>query len=130
MDWDVDVATIIEALEELYPLQAEHKHLDFGSRWQQVIDKSIRRVRTQSDNMEQVRWDTIHEWNGGSTTIGPVSHNMNSRVLKDLSQSFTHQDNPHGNKNPNIAFQHDVPSSEVGLAGTQLSSSIRLYFYY
>ena len=34
IDWDV--ATIIEALEELYPLQAEHKHLDFGSRWQQV----------------------------------------------------------------------------------------------
>jgi hypothetical protein len=32
IDWDV--ATIIEALEELYPLQAEHKHLDFGTRWQ------------------------------------------------------------------------------------------------
>ena len=31
IDWDV--TTIIEALEELYPLQAEHKHLDFGSRW-------------------------------------------------------------------------------------------------
>jgi hypothetical protein len=30
IDWDV--ATIIEALEELYPLQAEHKHLDFGTR--------------------------------------------------------------------------------------------------
>jgi hypothetical protein len=28
VDWDV--AIIIEALEELYPLQAEHKHLDFG----------------------------------------------------------------------------------------------------
>jgi hypothetical protein len=32
VDWDV--ATVIEALEELYPLQAEHKHLDLGSRWQ------------------------------------------------------------------------------------------------
>ena len=31
VDWDV--ATFIEALEELYPLQAEHKHLDLGSRW-------------------------------------------------------------------------------------------------
>jgi len=29
IDWDV--VTIIEALEELYPLQAEHKHLDFGA---------------------------------------------------------------------------------------------------
>ena len=53
MDWDV--ATIVEALEELYPLQAEHKHLDFGSRWQQVVDKSVSRVRVQSDRMEQVR---------------------------------------------------------------------------
>jgi len=40
VDWDV--ATIIEALEELYPLQAEHKHLELGSRWQQVIDNSVR----------------------------------------------------------------------------------------
>ena len=36
VDWDV--ATIIEAFEEIYPLQAEHRHLDLGSRWQQVID--------------------------------------------------------------------------------------------
>ena len=43
IDWDV--AIIVEALEELYPLQAEHKHLDFGSRWQQVVDKSVSRVR-------------------------------------------------------------------------------------
>ena len=68
VEWDV--ATIIEALEEWYPLQAEH--LDLGSRWQQVIDNSICRVRIQSDNMEQVRRDTIHEWSGGASTIGPI----------------------------------------------------------
>jgi len=56
IDWDV--ATIIEALE-VYPLQAEHIHLDFGSRWQQVVDRSVSRVRVQSDRMEQVRSDTI-----------------------------------------------------------------------
>ena len=75
---------------------------DFGSRWQQVIDKSISRVRIQSDNMEQVRRDT------GSTAIGPIPHSMNSRVLKGLSQSFTHRDNPNWNKNPNITFQRDL----------------------
>ena len=52
IDWDV--ATIIEALEELYSLQAEHKHLDFGTRWQQVVDRSVSRVRVQSDRMEYV----------------------------------------------------------------------------
>ena len=60
IDWDV--ATIIEALEELYPLQTEHKHLDMGSRWPQVIDRSIKRIRIESDNMAQVQWDTIQEW--------------------------------------------------------------------
>ena len=42
VDWDS--ATIIKALEELYRLQAEHNLLDFGSRWQQVIDNSVCRV--------------------------------------------------------------------------------------
>ena len=54
IDWDL--ATIIE---ELYPLQAEHKHLDFCSRWQQVIDRSVSRIRIESDKMAQVQWDTI-----------------------------------------------------------------------
>ena len=102
MDWDV--ATFIEALEELYPLQAEHKHLDLGSRWQQVIDNSNSRVKIQSDNMEQVRLDTLYEWGGGASTIGPIPRNL----LTSLSQSFTHRDNPHGSSNPNIAFQRDL----------------------
>jgi hypothetical protein len=106
VDWDV--AIIVEALEELYPLQAEHKHLDFGSRWQQVVDNFICRVRIQSDNMEHVRRDTIHEWSGGTTTIGPINRNLYRRVLKSLSQFYTHRDNPHGNSNPNIAFQRDL----------------------
>ena len=33
---------------------------------------------------------------------------MNNRVLGALAQSFTHRDNPHGNKNSNIAFQRDL----------------------
>jgi len=90
VDWDV--ATIIEALEELYPLQAEHRHLDLGSRFNS-------RIRIQSDNMAQVQRDTIQEWNSGATTIGPIPHSRNELVLKSLSQSFTHRDNPHGHRN-------------------------------
>jgi hypothetical protein len=59
VDWDA--ATIIEALEELYPLQAEHRHLDMCSRWQKVIDRSNSRIRIQSDNMVQMQRDTIQE---------------------------------------------------------------------
>ena len=47
VDWDV--ATIIEALEELYPLQAEHRHLDLGFRSQQVIDRSGRQLGSSAE---------------------------------------------------------------------------------
>ncbi len=65
VDWDV--ATIIQALEELYPLQQEHRHLDRGSRWLQVVADSRSRVRILADNMDQVRRDTINEWNSADT---------------------------------------------------------------
>jgi len=58
--------------------------------------------------MEQVRRDTIHEWSGGASTIGPIPCNLNKRALRSLSQSFTHRENPHENSNPNIAFQRDL----------------------
>ena len=96
LDDRLGCGTIIEALEELYPPQAEHKHLDFGSRWQQVIDRSVSKIRIQSDNMAQVQRNTIQEWNNGSTTIGPIPHSMNTRVLTALARSFTHRDNNHG----------------------------------
>jgi len=106
IDWDA--ATIIEALEELYPLQAEHKHLDFGSRWQKVVGRSVSRARVQSDRMEKVRSDTIYEWSSGMSTIDPIPRNLQPRILNSLAQSFTHRDNPYVNSNPNIAFQRDL----------------------
>ena len=58
--------------------------------------------------MAQVQRDTIQEWNNGSTTIGPIPYSMNTRVLTALAHSFTHRDNPNGNRNSNIAFQRDL----------------------
>ncbi len=58
--------------------------------------------------MAQVQRDTIQEWNNGSTTIGPIPHSMNTRVLTALAHAFTHRDNPSGNRNSNIAFQRDL----------------------
>ena len=34
-DWDI--ATILDALDELFPLQAEHRHLTVGYRWEAVV---------------------------------------------------------------------------------------------
>ena len=58
--------------------------------------------------MAQEQRDTIQKWNSGSTTIGPIPHSMNNRVLRALAQSFTHRDSPHGNRNSNIAFQRNL----------------------
>ena len=42
-DWDA--ATIIQALEEYYPLRPEDRHLATSSRWQQVVIESRKKAR-------------------------------------------------------------------------------------
>jgi hypothetical protein len=92
IDWDV--ATIIQALEELYPLQQEHRQLDRGSRLLQVGADSRARVRILADNMDQVRRDTINEWNSADTSVGPIPYLQSHEVLKDLARCFTNRSNP------------------------------------
>ena len=82
VDWDV--ATVIQALEELYPLQQEHRHLDRGSRWLQVVTDSRARARIQADNMDQVRRDTINEWNSADANVGPIPYHQAREVLKKI----------------------------------------------
>ena len=41
-DWDV--VTIIQALEELFPLRPEDRHLATSSRWQQVVTDSRKKA--------------------------------------------------------------------------------------
>lgn len=106
VDWDV--ATIIQALEELYPLQQEHRHLDRGSRWLQVVADSRSRVRILADNMDQVRRDTINEWNSADTNVGPIPYLQSREVLKDLARCFTNRSNPWHNDRPNVNFQRDL----------------------
>ncbi len=89
VDWDV--ATIIQALEELYPLQQEHRHLDRGSRWRQVVADSRARVRIQADNMDQVRRDTINEWNSADADVGSIPYLQSREVLKDFQCQFPAQ---------------------------------------
>ena len=37
-DWDV--ATILDALDELFPVQVEHRHLTLGYRWEAVVTEA------------------------------------------------------------------------------------------
>ena len=106
VDWDV--AMIIQALEELYPLQQEHRHLDRGSRWLQVVADSRARVRIQADNMDQVRCDTINEWNSADANVGPIPYLQSREVLKALARCFTNRSNPWHNDKPNDNFQRDL----------------------
>ena len=49
-DWDV--ATIIQALEELFPLRPEERHLATSSRWQQVVIDARKRARILTSDLE------------------------------------------------------------------------------
>ena len=106
VDWDV--ATIIEALEELYPLRAEHRHLSIGYRWEAVVTESRATVEIQSSNMEQVRQSTLVKWNRGLVNIGPVPETRRYKIVKSLSGCFTHRDNPHRSKTSNEHFQREL----------------------
>ena len=106
VDWDV--ATIIQALEELYPLRQEHRHLDRGSRWLQVVDDSRARARIQAENMDQVRRDKINEWNSADANVGPIPYLQVHEVLKDLARCFTNKSNQWHNDKPNVHFQRDL----------------------
>ena len=77
VDWDV--ATVIEALEELYPLQAEHKHLDLGSRWQVCLEQ---------DNMEQVRLDAICPCQLFGSLVPLHVHQLSKGSLAEESQGL------------------------------------------
>ena len=93
---------------KLYPLQQEHRHLDRGSRWLQVVADSRSRVRILADNMDQVRRDTINEWNSADTNFGPIPYLQSREVLKDLARCFTNRSNPWHNDRPNVNFQRDL----------------------
>ena len=60
VDWDV--ATILDALDELFPLQAEHRHLTMGYRWEAVVTESRSTVEIPQGDMEQVRQNTLRSY--------------------------------------------------------------------
>ena len=105
-DWDA--ATIIQALEEHYPLRPEDRLLATSSRWQQVVIESRKKARIQTQDMEAARRDTINEWSSAEERIGPIPYLNNYEILKDLSKCFTSKDNPAGTTKSNVQFQRDV----------------------
>ena len=52
-DWDV--ATILKALEELYPMRPEDRHLAHSSKWHQVVIEARKKARIRPNDMDQSR---------------------------------------------------------------------------
>ena len=111
-DWDA--ATIIQALEEFYPVRPEDRHLATSSRWQQVVVESRKKARIQTQDMEAARRDTINEWSSAEERIGPIPYLNNYEILKDLSRCFTSKDNPAGTSKSNVQFQRDLTTMIQG----------------
>jgi hypothetical protein len=73
-DWDV--GTIIEALEECYPLLPEQKALA-------VVKRSRELAEIQPDNMEWVQQDVLFVWNKARVNIGPIPRDQNRKILNE-----------------------------------------------
>ncbi len=105
-DWDV--ATILKALEVLYPMRPEDRYLAHSSKWHQVVIETRQKARIRSNDLDQSRRDTIHEWSTAEDSIGPIPDLNNDEILKDLSRCFTSKDNPAGTSTSNVQFQCDL----------------------
>jgi hypothetical protein len=58
--------------------------------------------------MDQVRRDTINEWNSADTNVGPIPYLQSREVLKNFARCFTNRSNPWHNDRPNVNFQRDL----------------------
>ncbi len=105
-DWDV--ATILDALDELFPLQAEHRHLTVGYRWEAVVTESRSSVEIPQGDMELVRQNTLIKWNRALINLGPVPDNCRVKIAKGLVGCFTHRDNPHRSHPRHLQFQREL----------------------
>ena len=56
-DWDV--ATILKALEEMYPMQSEDRYLAHSSKWHQIVIEARKKARILPNDMDQSRSNTI-----------------------------------------------------------------------
>jgi hypothetical protein len=110
---DLDVATILDALDELFPLQAEHRLLTVGYRWEAVVTESRSNVEIPQDDMEQVRQNTLIKWNRAMITLGSVPDNNRLKITKGIVGCFTHRDNPHGSTARHVQFQREERLCEI-----------------
>ena len=79
---DCHVAPIMKALEELYPLRPEDRHLAHSSKWHQIVIEERKKVRILTNDMDQSRRDTINEWSTAEETLGLIPDLYNDEILK------------------------------------------------
>ena len=59
-DWDV--ATTLKALEKMYPMRPEDRHLAQSSKWHQIVIEARKKARILPNDMDQSRSNAISEW--------------------------------------------------------------------
>jgi hypothetical protein len=51
------VATILKALEEMYPMRPEDRHLAHSSKWHQIVIEARKKARILPNDVDQSRGD-------------------------------------------------------------------------
>ena len=80
----LDVVTIIEELEECYPLLQEQKYLDRESKWSAAVKKSRELAERQPDYMERVRQHVLFVWEQGKSEHRTHTPRSKSKALEAL----------------------------------------------
>ena len=105
------VATILKALEEMYPMRPEDRHLAHSSKRHQIVIEARKKARILPNDLNQSHNNTINEWSAAEDTLGPIPDLNNEEILKDLARCFTSKDNPAGTSKSNVQFQRDLTTT-------------------
>ena len=106
-----DPQSLDRGLERYYLprcVQAKHRHLTVGYRWEAVVVESRSNVEISQGDMDQVRLNKLVKWDRALIIFGTVPDNNRIKIVKGLSGCFTHRDNPHQNNGHNAHFQRKL----------------------
>ena len=74
------MATILKALEEMYPMRPEDRHLAHSSKWHQIVIEARKKARILPNDMDQSCSSTISEWSAAEDTLGPI-HDLDNEEI-------------------------------------------------
>ena len=109
-DWDV--ATVIEALEEVFPLQPGDRFVSTVDKWKEHIRLLRKSTKVDQANLAGLRRDLIQPLIQMKHEVGDIPEDKRSAFLKDIATCLTCSSNPNKQSRGNDEFhRHCYPQT-------------------